>query len=225
MALPALEIRHLMASGQVWVSGGLSAEAPAAWGFAEIAGRLVELRGASPSATWTAAVSLVFDAQCLAEPVAWVTRPGATFFPPDVAANGADLAALAVVRVPGATAVLRAADSLLRSGAFGLVVLELGAECEFPMPAQVRLAGLAKRYDAVLCCLCSFPAGEERHQRIGGPDAGRGGRISLASLRAVSTRKRVGSGRFACTLEVVKDKRRGEPWKCAQVLRGPVGLR
>ena len=145
---------------------------------------------------------MVLDAQSLAEPVAWVTLPGPSFFPPDVAANGVDLSGLAVVRAPGPAAVLRAADSLLRSGAFGLVVLELGADCVFPMSVQVRLAGLAKRHDAVLCCLCPSPVDGPGPQRTAGSGAGR---ISLASLRAVSRRKRGGSGRFACTLEMVKD--------------------
>ena len=88
-------------------------------------------------------MSLVLDAQCSAEPVAWVTRPGTTFFPPDVADNGIDLGGLAVVVVPSPTAVLRAADCLLRSGAFGLVVLDLYSgsgepAVEVPMPVQVR---------------------------------------------------------------------------------------
>jgi len=222
MISAALEIRHLMASGQVWVSGGGRGEAPAAWGFAEITGMLVELGGGSPSAAWTAAVSLVLDAQRLAEPVVWVTLPGATFFPPDVAANGVDLGGLAVVRAPGSAAASRAADSLLRSGAFGLVVMELSAGCELPMPVQVRLAGLAKRHGSVLCCLCPTSLEDPGARRVG---VGAAGRLSLASLRAMSTWKRAGSGRFSCGLEVVKDKRRGHPWECVQVLSGPVGLR
>ena len=161
-------------------------------------------------------MSLVLDAQCLAEPVAWVTRSGTTFFPPDVADNGVDLGGLAVVVVPSSQAVLRAADCLLRSGAFGLVVLDPGADVEVPMPVQVRLAGLAKRHDAGLCFLA---AGDDRSGQSGGAS------LALASLRAVSARERVGDGRFACSLKMVKDKRRGWEWECEQVLRGPMGLR
>jgi hypothetical protein len=39
---------------------------------------------------------------------------------------GVDLAALVVVRVPKADAIARAGEKLLRSGGFGLVVLDLG---------------------------------------------------------------------------------------------------
>jgi recombination protein RecA len=214
MASPAPEIKHLLASGQVWFSASKSfetpaAETPAIWGLAEVAGRFVELGGTGASAALTAATSLVLDAQCLEEPAVWVTRPEAFFFPLDVAECGVDLGGLAVVRVPSAAAMLRVADCCLRSGAFGLVVLDLGEDAEIPLPVQVRLSGLAKRHDAALVCL------SERVSARG----------SLASLRAVSARKRVGEGRFACSLRMVKDKRRGWEWECAQVFRGPVGLR
>lgn len=186
-------------------------ETPAAWGLAELAGRLVELESAGASAAWTAAAALVLDAQCTGEPVVWITRPDAFVYPPDLVAHGVDLGGLTVVRLTGTEAMLRATDCLLRSGAFGLVVLDLGAAAEIPLPVQVRLQGLAKKHDAALLCLC----GRERS----------GTRSSFASLRGVSTRARVSDGRFACSLKMVKDKRRGWEWECAQVLRGPLGLR
>lgn len=213
MASPAAQIRSLLTSGQLWLSDSQAFESPASWGFAEVAGRMVELGGRGASAAWTAATVLVRDAQILGEPVVWITRPDTFFFPPDVAAGGVDLGGLAVVRVADTSAGLRAADCTLRSGAFGLVVLDLGEETEIPLPVQVRLAGLAKKHDAALLCLASSDAGST------------GARGSFASLRAVSTRSRVDEGRFSCKLHMVKDKRRGWEWECAQVLRGPLGLR
>lgn len=202
-------LRPLLASGQVWLGARSGRAAPSAWGLAEVAGRFIELTRDGASAAWTAALALVRDAQLLGEPVIWVARPGASFFPPDAAAGGIDLASLALVSARDLAARLRAVDCLLRSGAFGLVVLELEAEAEIPLPVQVRLAGLLQKHDAVLLCLT------ERASRRG----------SFASLRAVSARTRIGEGRFRCALRMVKDKRRGQEWECAQVLRGPMGLR
>jgi recombination protein RecA len=100
----------------------------------------------------TGAVSLVVHAQRRGEPVAWVERAAVgALYPPDLADAGVDLDRLVVVRVPdqprgaapstgkttrrdgrtprgrlgGTTSALRAAELLLRSGAFGLVVVDL----------------------------------------------------------------------------------------------------
>jgi len=205
---------------------------PPLWGLGELAGRLVEL-SAPPdgaSARLTAAVALVLEAQRQGEPVAWIAADQGSFYPPDLDASGVDLAALAVIRVAtravpraprGAlrdeTAARRqalsAADRLLRSGAFGLVVLELGALRELPLAAQTRLAGLAQRHDSALLCLTS---------RAAEP----GSLGSLISLHASATRRPMADGRFCCELTVLKDKRRGPGWReRAEGYRGPPGLR
>ena len=46
------------------------------------------------------------------------------FFPPDLAARGVELAAVAVIRVGGETESLTAAEWLAGSGAFGLLVVD-----------------------------------------------------------------------------------------------------
>lgn len=208
MSSPALELRSLLSSGQVRFGSAPAAPAPStpsAFGMAELAGRLVELAG---EAALTVAIGLVLEAQRRAEPVAWITQPASSFYPPDAAENGVDLGALVVVRCEPTLAMLRAADHLLRSGAFGLVVLDRGADAAMPLPVQVRLTGLAKRHDAVLVQLQEKVSSD-----------------SLSSLRAVAVRQRVGEGLYRCTVQVVKDKRRGGTWECEQVLHGPMGLR
>src|SRR5437588_2807487 len=94
------------------------------WGLAALRGRLVEVSARGASAALTAAIEVVAEAQAEAEPVAWITLVDGSFYPPDVAANGVDLAALVVVRVRDVTAAARAAERVLRSGAFGLVVID-----------------------------------------------------------------------------------------------------
>lgn len=185
--------------------------APTLWRLAEVAGRLVEISGAGATAALTLAFGLVREAQRQGEPVAWVTPRESSFYPPDAAEGGVDLDALAVIRVPDARVVARAAERLVRSGAFGLIVLDMGA-AEIPTPLQARLAGLAQKHHTALVCLT------EKERKA--PSLG-----SLVSLRVQAQRTRTSEGQFTCTLTVLKDKRRGPTWTHTEVCRGPAGLR
>jgi len=146
---------------------------------------------------------------------------------------GVDLGALALAALPRAMDTLRAADQLLRSGAFGLVVLDMesaGAEeggstlasnpslsgrgapgrgpsggfCA-PLAVQVRLANLCQRHDATLLCLTEQKA------------------FVLAGVRGASSRSREREG-FRCTVTVQKDKKHGREWEWSEPFHGPVGL-
>jgi recombination protein RecA len=181
------------------------------WSRAQLSGRLVELSGAADSAALTIAIGLVLDTQREAEPTAWVSLPGSSFYPPDVADSGVDLDALVVVRAPDALAAARATERLVRSGAFGLVVIDLGAEARLPTAAQGKLVGLAQRHDAAIVCLTEKA-----------PDAGSLG--SMVSLRAEALREGAGE-HFRCKVRVLKDKRRGPGWTHEETVRGPAGLR
>lgn len=191
---------------------------PGGWCHRGLAGRLTELVIAPGSASLTLACSLVLDAQREGETTAWVMGREHTFFPPDLDAWGVDLDALAVVRVPTtagsgkrpeASPVARAADRLARSGAFGLIVLDLGAEGHVPMPLLSRLLGLAIKHDIALLCLT------ESKDTLG----------SLVSLRAESIHRRVAEGRFTAGLRIIKDKRRAPGWTHLEECCGPPGLR
>jgi recombination protein RecA len=187
------------------------APAPTQWRLEEIAGRLVEISWSEATTALTLAFGLVLEAQRQGEPVAWVTPRESCFYPPDVAEGGVDLDALAIIRVPNARNVARAADRLARSGAFGLIVLDVGT-AEIPTPLQARLAGLAQKHQTTLVCLT------EKEPNV--PSLG-----SLVSMRVQAQRTRTAEGRFACTLTVLKDKRRGPTWAHTEVCCGPAGLR
>jgi recombination protein RecA len=175
------------------------------WSFAAARGRFVELSARGATATLTAATELVVEAQLQGEPVAWLAPLASTFYPPDVAASGVDLAALVVVRVADAIGAARTAERLLRSGAFGLVILEL-AEAELAMAVQGRLVTLAQTHDAAVVCLTEKSA---ETASLG----------SLISLRTEATRLR-----DEVVLRVIKDKRRG-PGAMRTIKRGgPAGL-
>ena len=176
----------------------------------EVAGRLVEISRSATSAALSVTFTLVRQAQERGEPVGWVTSTQSFFYPPDAARSGADLAALVVVRLADVKNIARAGEKLLRSGGFGVVVLDLG-DSDIPMPLQTRLTGLAHRHHTALICLTEK---ESRAFSLG----------SLVSLRAHAEKKRAGGNRFACTLHVLKDKRRGPTWNYEELYTGPAGL-
>jgi recombination protein RecA len=190
----------------------------ATWGLQALRGRLVELSARGASATLSTAIEIVVEAQTQHEPVAWLTLANGTFYPPDVAECGVDLAALVVVRTHDTMAAARSAERLLRSGAFGLIVIDLGSGngAELTMQIQGRLVTLAQTHDAAVVCLT-----EKTNDT-----ASLG---SLVSLRAEALRMRgdargPANGEFAVTVRVIKDKRRGPGWTQTFKRRGPAGL-
>ncbi|MFB1490224.1 MULTISPECIES: recombinase A [unclassified Thiocapsa] len=185
--------------------------APVSWGLATFRGRFAEVSGGEATAALTLTMGLVAEAQQCDEPTVWVTGRDSGFYPPDVAAVGIDLSALAVVWAQGALEAARAADLLLRSGAFGLVVLDLGADDDLPLAAQTRLAALAKKHETALLCLTR--KGRER------PSLG-----SLISLRADATRTGRAPPLFRCETLILKDKRQGPGRTHAELCHGPDGL-
>jgi len=202
-------------SAAIRKASDLSFSARSEWSPSSLAGRLVELSGSEDSAALTCAFGLVRQAQLTGEPVAWIGTGGECFYPPDVAAGGVDLESLAVVRVPDGNGrdgkhLARAADQLTRSGAFGLLVLDIGT-LRLPMHAFPRLLGLAQKHRAAIVFLT------DKHERE--PSLG-----SLITLRGQAQRRHLGKDEFACTLTVVKDKRRAPGWKYEEVCGGPDGL-
>jgi recombination protein RecA len=181
-----------------------------AWNLPEIAGRFVELSSSTGSASLSLAFGLVRESQEKGEPVGWVTGAESAFYPPDAAEGGIDLSALVVVRVRARESIARAGEKLLRSGGFGLIVLDLGGT-DIPMPLQSRLTGLAHHHHTALVCLTEK---QSRDISLG----------SLVSLRAHAKKKQTFENRFVCALQVLKDKKRGPTWKHEEFYFGPPGL-
>ncbi len=111
----------------------------------------------------------------------------------------------------GSVSAARAADLLMRSGGFGLVVLDLGAEAGLSMPIQTRLSALARHHETALVMLT--------RPRPGSPQLG-----SLVSLRCVGVIQRAGFDRFAGEIHIEKDKRRSPGWRHVEVCHGPDGM-
>ena len=181
------------------------------WRPAELSGRLCELAADPHGVHLTMACALIRSFQQAAEPAAWVTASRATFFPPDAAHGGVDLAALPVVTVPGPEAVLSVAERLTRCGAFGLIVLELGAHLAVPAAVLGRLARLARRHDTALLCLTT----PEPEVTLG----------SLVALRGRGFRTATRHpGSFHCGIRVLKDRRHGPGGSLAVTCHAPYGM-
>jgi recombination protein RecA len=182
------------------------------WSPVALAGRLVELSSPGNGPRITLAAELLLQAQLLGEPGAWICGRPSVFLPQDMADFGIDLNALPVLRCRDAAAAATAADRLLRSGAFTVVVLDLEADARLAPAALSRLSALARRYGSVVLLLTE--TAEDRSSSS-----------PLVSLRAVTSRLRQEGPRFACTLRAIKDKRQGPGWSHTEVYRGPAGLR
>jgi recombination protein RecA len=208
-ALQAIDLRGLRTHLD-WAAATPRTKTPL-WSREQLAGRLCELSSISGAALLTAAFRLVLDAQLEGEPAAWVAAGPDTFFAPDAAENGVDLDALVVIRVPDAQSAGRAADRLLRSGAFGLIVMDLNSNRTISVPLQTRLVQQARTHDAALLCLTS--------KGRGAPSLG-----SMVSLRGQTSCRRLEVDRFQYRIEILKDKRHGPGWSHTEVCRGPDGL-
>ena len=204
------ELSHLIS--RLGIQQGPSKEpVPSEWNLDLLAGRFAELSSAGETASISAAVAIVLEAQHRGEPSAWVAVGTSTFFPPDVAASGVDLDSLPVIQVTNSLQAARTADWLLRSGAFAVVVLDLGRDCEMRIPIQSRLVGLAKKHRTALLCLTK--------KRRNVPSIG-----SLVSIRGEAGVKKTGFDRFTWEVHIIKDKRRGPGWSYESDSRGVEGL-
>jgi len=181
------------------------------WKISTFAGRFGEISSDPAGAPLTLVFRLVLESQKQGEPVAWITSLGSTFFPPDAADIGVDLSAMAVIRVPEFLSAARATEHLLRSGSFGIVVMDVGPNAHLPLHAQSRLAGLARKHDTALLCITE----KESDQ----PSVG-----SLISLRVHSEKTQGKEDVYRCAANVLKDKRHGPGWGHIEVCRGPDGL-
>jgi len=185
-------------------------------GMAIPPGRIVELCAAPDAAQTSAAVMALREAQRDGDPVAWVMPRGAGLFPPDLAAAGLDLDALVVVHVsPEDPAALpRAAELVLRTGAFGGVVIDMsggertGGRAE---AWQGRLLGLAREHACRVIVLSP-------HART------RASLGALVSLRLDVRRARIAEGRYRIEAAVMKDKL-GDARSRGSKVSAPVGAR
>jgi hypothetical protein len=189
-------------------------------------GRLVELCGEAQTST---AVAILAHAQREGETAAWIQPTGGELYPPDLVAAGVDVEALVVIHVPpngtgamsGAAGQCRAAELLLRSGGFGLIVIDFcRTEPTGSAAWQGRLLGLARQHE-VRVLLLRRDARESL-----GPLVGM--RVASHVERVINADDPSGfcprTGQFEIHHEVLKNKSGGPLEPAAIRIRGPWGL-
>lgn len=179
-------------------------------------GRLVELSAPiqGPGARTSTAVALLRKVQREGETTAWIQPEDGPLYPPDLHEAGVDLEALVVVHIPvaeGSAGLGRAAELLLRSEAFGLVVVDLGA-----LPSRTawhgRLLGLARQHESRVLLLTDKPS----HADSLGP---------LVGLRVEPRRAPHVGGGFNVEHHVLKNKSGAPLTPAVDRFVGPPGLR
>ncbi len=184
------------------------------WRYEELRGRLTEISAWENPAALSSAMMLVREAQCAGEPTAWVGKSSDIFFPLDAAAYGVDLAALIVVRLSQVSDAPRAADMLIRSGGFGLVVVDLSDASPvcIPVPLLSRIVRLSHVKNVATVCLTRKPV----HASSLG---------SLISLRSQARRVGKFDATAGISLEAIKDKQHAPGWVHREFRGVPAGMR
>ena len=189
------------------------ASRPLRWQGEALAGRIIELSG-STGRTSTA-VSMLLAAQRAGEAVVWIEPTDGSLYPPDLVAAGVDLDALVIVRVPtkeGPEGLCRVAEWLVRSGGFGLLVMDLmGRAPAAQSPWQTRLSGMLRRHDAQLCVLSDSEAAA--------PSLG-----AMVALRLEPQRQRDEDGSFLLSHRILKNKLGVAHGPAPERRRAPAGL-
>jgi recombination protein RecA len=206
---PDEALRKLLSSGSL-VHGASLEIPPRAWSFSGLAGNMVELR--LGGGALTLAARLTYNAQEAREACVWIREPDNGVFPPDLAAYGIDLEALVFVRVAEFADMARAAESLLHSGAIGLVVVEVSRQARPRIAMLKRLADAARAQHALVLLLTA---------RALLPD-----QAACCGVRSTvdGPLRSAQDGRFYRQLTVLKDRRHGD-WQHEEVCYGPDGLR
>jgi recombination protein RecA len=190
---------------------GTNPDGAASWSLEGLSGRVVELSGPAGAPCLSLACLLLRQAQEAGGLAVWVSAREDSFFPPDLAAAGVDLRSLPVVGLPDSLSAGRAADWLLRTGAFSLLVLDLGRDLGLSVGLQGRLAQLARRQrDTVLILTEKGGAAPSLS--------------SLVAVRAEALRVRRPQGGYRCGVRFLKHKQRAPGLQHGEVFHGPSGL-
>ena len=190
----------------------------------DLVGRLVEVVGGPRSLRLAWLAQLTTQVQAAGDVAVWLQTMESTSFPPDLQRAGVALDGLPILRLADFAAQLRAADVLLRSGAFGLCAIDATAASQRALDASRsldnalgRLLGLCQKHASSLVFLTPEPTQQANTQENAGFL-----QTSLVSLRFTVARDREASQQLR--LEVTKDKRRGPATLRAEFGGGPDGI-
>ncbi len=178
-------------------------------------GRLTELSGAQHSAQMSLVAHWIRQVQEQGQVAAWVHCPPCLLYPPDLADAGIDLDRLLVVHVPAPHAITRAGDLLLRSGALGLLLLDMRQQRPADRGWTNRLLSLAHKHESRVVCLTSSPQNRDSLSSL----------VGLRVEARLAWEEKSEGGHFSLSMVVLKDKRGNPQRRFEEVCRGPLGLR
>ena len=180
--------------------------------YSNLVGRITEFSAPRSAPVLSFLSLLIKEAQTKGEPVVWVETTDSVFYPPDFAANCINLTALPVVWAPEVRGGIRAAEHLLRSNSFGLLVIDLPPHTIID---QGRLGKLARMADLNQIAVVLITGQEDGVSFTLG---------SIISLRLVGSRMDRDNSTHTCVLSAVKDKRDAPGWRQMEVFHAPDGM-
>ena len=196
--------------------------APRALEDCDLSGRLTEIAAGDEGARSSLATAILRRTQARGETAAWIGPRHIGVYLPDLAEHGVDLDALIFVRIPPHElphGIGRAAEMLGRSGAFGLLVLDLDL-LQPPAPSTTqgwsgRLASLARAHALAVVALTPQRPDEATPSTTLG---------SLVTVHLSPRRARLDDRAFALRHSVHRFKPGGPPPLLETRWRGPWGL-
>lgn len=166
----------------------------------------------SGSGQLTVVSTLLGEAQQAGELCGWVTTTQHTVFPPDLERNGIDLSLLYFFWIDNPTGATKTLEYLLRSEAFGLLVLDMAKNHSLPDGISGRLMRLASK---VGCGVVALSALQKKPRSIFG---------SLTSLRVDTTLRGRPGGEFEVIMTAERDRSAAPRWRRHMVCNAPPGL-
>jgi recombination protein RecA len=179
------------------------------WKYESLVGVLAEVSEERPSGAVSFVTEIIVEAQTRNEPVAWVSGADSIFFPPDLAARGVDVSAVAVIRAGGENESLTAAEWLAGPAAIGLLIVDAEGQWNVSESSLGRILKLAEKNQ----CAVIFLTRKRRHEP------------SLGSRIAVrGCIERSGTLPLIVDITTVKDKRSNSSTRQRRQYNGPSGM-
>ena len=137
--------------------------APSSFDLAGLAGMVTEFSGWNQSACISLATPLIRECQAADKLCAWIVPEGtegaSLFFPPDFRDAGIDCAELPIIWSEDAMDSFGIAEKLLRSGGFGMLVLDLSRNSRLRGQSLGRIHAVAQRSGSLVLCFTRKPRG------------------------------------------------------------------
>jgi recombination protein RecA len=188
---------------------------PQSFDMAGLSGRVVEFSSWHQPACVSLSALFILECQKLKRGRAWIV-PGnsadaSVFYPPDIISAGIDCSSLPILKAESAVDGFGLTERLLRSGGFGIVVLDLYAEKNQKRYSLGRLHNIAQRHDGLVLCLTRSQPG---HPSLD----------PMVFVHVHVSVQSIGRNRNRLSAVIQKDKT-GSPGKCLEwIYESPPGL-